>query len=227
MNMKSALLTAIVSLAACVASAQPTPPGAEGPDDEMALDGGGPRAPGGGGRMGPDGRMGQNGPMGMRGPRRGAGGPGEQEPALTEAQEQELLGFLKENAPKLYANLNAAKGDNPQMQKHRLSGLWKLYKNPEARENFVKHAKANEAVRDLAVQYKKAGEKEKAAVKEKLGKAVGELFDADLGSKELQIKRMQDDIAKFKEKIAKRRQLKDKIVARRVEQLTGEGDDWE
>jgi len=225
MNMKPWLLAAVVSLTACVASAQPTPPGADGPDDEMSPDGGGPRTPGGGGRMGP-GRMGQNGPMGMRGPRRG-GGPEEQAPALTEAQEQELLGFLKENAPKMYEHMNSAKGGNPQMQKQRLAGLWKVYKNPEARENFVKHGKANEAVRELTAQYKKAGEKEKAAVKEKLGKAVGELFDADLGGKELQIKRMQDDIAKFKEKIAKRRQLKDKIVARRVEKLTGEGDDWE
>lgn len=157
--------------------------------------------------------------MGPGGPLRG--------PAVTEDQERELLSFLKENAPKLHERLSAAKRDAPMMYHHRLPDLWQKYRDPEIRERFLKHAKALESVRELSAQYRQAAEKDKPAVKEKLVKAGSELFDADLANKELQLKKMQDDIAKLKEKIAKRRRLKDKIVAKRVEQLTGEDDDWE
>lgn len=228
MKTRTWLWTAILTMAAGVAWAQPAHPGGADGDsgDEMSMDDGpAQRGPRGGQPGGPQG--GPRGGQGMR-PGGGPGGPGGDAPALTEAQEKELTDFIKENDPKLHERLSAAGQEIPApMRRRRLAQMWKMYQDPEAKGLFVKRAKANASVRELVGQYKKAGEKEKPAIKEKLVKATGELFDADQGSKELQLKKMQDEIAKLKEKTAKRRSLKDKIVARRVEQLTGEGDDWQ
>ncbi|HBL15434.1 MAG TPA: hypothetical protein DD417_01365 [Elusimicrobia bacterium] len=217
MKTKECLWTVILALTAAAAWAQPTPPGAGG--DDMTMGEGAPGAPRGDRRMGPGG-------LGLR-PGGMPDGPRGPEPAVTEDQERELLAFLKENMPKLHDRLSKAKQDSPMMYHHRLPELWQKYKDPEIRERFLKHAKALEAVRELSAQYKQAAAKDKAAVKEKLAKAGSELFDADLSNKEHQLKKMQEDIAKLKEKIARRRQLKEKIVAKRIEQLTGEDDDWE
>jgi len=230
MKMRNWLWSAILMMAAGAAWAQPAPSGMEGgSDDEMSMDDGpsqrGPR------RGAPEGRQGQRkGPRGAQGMRAGgpmgAEGPGAEGPALTEAQEKELTDFLKEADPKMHERMSAGGREMPMMKRRRLAQLWKLYQDPESRALFVKRAKANASVRELAAQYRKAGEKEKPAIKAKLTTATGELFDVDQANKELQLKKMQDGISKLKEKTAKRRQLKDKIVARRVEQLTGEGDDW-
>lgn len=228
MKTRTWLWSAILVMAAGAAWAQPAHPDAGDGDlgDEMSMDEGprgGPRR--GGPRGGPG--MRPEGPMGMGGPEGRRGGPEAEGPALTEAQEKELTDFIKEAAPKMHEHMNAGGREMPMIRRRKLARLWKLYQDPEARALFVKNSKANAAVRELAAQYRKAGEKEKPAIKEKLVKAAGELFDADQGNKELQLKKMQEDIVKLKEKIAKRRQLKDKIVARRVEQLTGEEDDWQ
>ena len=220
MKTKEWLWTVILATAATAVWAQPAPPGADGPQDDMATADGAPGSPRGDRRMGPGGPLGMRGPGGMMDGPQGRG-------AVTEDQERELLSFLKENAPKLHERLSTAKHDAPMMYHHRLPELWQKYKDPEIRERFLKHAKALELVRELSAQYRQAAEKDKPALKEKLVKAGSELFDADLANKELQLKKMQEDIAKLKEKIAKRRRLKDKIVAKRVEQLTGEDDDWE
>ena len=233
MKTRAWLWTAVLTTAAGVAWAQPAhPDGTDGGlDDEMSMDDGpsqkGPRrGPPDGGRGGP--RGGPRGGQGMRpeGPM-GAGGPEAEGPALTEAQEKELTDFLKEADPKMHERMSAGDREKPMMRRRRLAQLWKLYQDPESRALFVKRAKANASVRELVAQHRKAGEKERPALKEKLAKAVGELFDADQGTKELQLKKMQEGISKLKDKIAKRRQLKDKIVGRRVEQLMGEDDDWQ
>jgi len=95
----------------------------------------------------------------------------------------------------------------------KLAGFWNMYKDPQAREHFVKTTRANHELRELAGQYKAASGKDKDALKEKIVKAVGVVFDLDVSQKELQIKRMQDEIASLKGKVAKRLQLKDKYVS--------------
>ena len=234
MKTRTWLWSAILTMAAGVAWAQPAHPGGADGDsgDEMSMEErpakndqqrGRRRGPQDGERGAPRGEKGMRpeGPMGM-------GGPGSDGPALTEAQEKELTDFLKETDPKMHERMSAAGQEMPApMRRRRLAQMWKMYQDPEAKGLFVKRAKANASVRELVGRYKKAGDKEKPAIKEKLVKATGEIFDADQGNKELQLKKMQDEITKLKEKIAKRRQMKDKIVARRVEQLAGEGDDWQ
>jgi len=168
----------------------------------------------------------------MAGRRRGPAGPGGPDafadPALTESQEGEVGDFIKANDPSMYERLNAAKSRNPRMYRRRMSGIWNtVHEDPEARAQLAKQFKANRLARDLAAQYSRADEKEKPDVKKKLDAAVGELFDADLSRKELQLKNMQANIVKLKEKISERRKMKDKIVASRVERLIGAGDEWE
>lgn len=181
----------------------------------------------GGPDMGPD--MG-----GPRGDRRGGGpgGPGAtgwgfMGPPPTEAQEKDLLEFLKGNEPALHAHLVESKAKLPDSYKRRLAEIWNMYRDPDTRDQFVKSNRAHRAVRDLMDQYKKADAKDKDALKAKLEKAVGELFDANLNEKELQVKKMQIEMSKLNEKIARRRQQKEKYVARHLEMLTGDDEDWQ
>ncbi|MBI3553033.1 MAG: hypothetical protein HY077_11010 [Elusimicrobia bacterium] len=149
------------------------------------------------------------------------------EATLNEAQEGELLAFIKANEPMMAEHLGRAKSEEPSMYHHKLAELWQMYKDPDVRQQFSKTMKANRASRELVEQYKKAEGADKAALKDKLTGAVGDQFDVDVAGKELQIKKMTTEIAKLKDKIGKRREQKDKYVAKRVEQMTSEGGDWE
>jgi len=110
MKKNACLWTAGLLLSAACAWAQPEPPGgddAEGPP-EMSQDM--PERPNAPGRqagargqaMGPRGQ--QMGPRGQMGP--GAGPMGQRGPKLTQAQETELLEFIKTNAPEIHERLS-------------------------------------------------------------------------------------------------------------------------
>ena len=213
------LWTVVLFLGTLSASAHQGP-GKDGPDGPPEMMGGqGPGGPG----MGPgEGGMGR----GPNGPRFGGPGGG-MEVELTDLQEKELLDFVKANDPFMAEHLAREKGQGPGYR-HQLFGLWRMYKDNADRERWVKQSKAHKDIRDLSAQFNKAADAEKPALKEKLKKSVGELFDADLADKTRQVEAMEAHAAKLKDKIAKRREAKERVVNQRVEQITGEGgEDWQ
>lgn len=216
----SCLWSVVLILGALSASAHKAPEagGPDGPPEMM----GGPA--GGGPEGGPrDGRIGPGG-EGFR-----SGGPGGgMDMELTEAQEKELLDFVKANDPIMAEHLARENGHGAPSYKHQIFGLWRMYKDSADRERWVKQARAHREIREISTQYNKAPDGEKPALKDRLKKAVGDLFDADLADKTRQVEAMEAHAATFKEKIAKRREAKDRMVNQRVEQITGEsGEDWQ
>lgn len=210
--------------------AQQAPASSGGPDGpaEMGEDRGPMSAPfPAGGTQMPEGMGPGQGWGGEPGAGRPHGRLGEpRELSLTDAQEKELRAFVKTNDPHMDENLTADKTKRPPFYRHQISGLWTMYMQPEGRQRWVKQVKARREVADLTAQYNLADDAGKPAVKEKLAKAVGELFDADLEEKGNQVHALETQAALLKDKIAKRAQAKDKIVAQRVDGLTGEADDW-
>lgn len=145
---------------------------------------------------------------------------------LTEAQEKELFDFLKTNSPGDYERISKARERREGWYRHRLWELWSVFKDPDSRARFVKLMKAHAQVRELAQKYRLANEKDKPEIKEKLGLAITEVFDLELARREADIKTMESQVEKLKKMVAKRREQKDQHVARRLDRITGEDDDW-
>ena len=81
----------------------------------------------------------------------------------------------------------------------------------------------------LALEYKSAPSSGKTKIKKDLQKNLGNLFDLKEMQRERQVKLLEEEIAKLKEKIATRKKNKDIIIRRRTEELLGEGKylEWE
>ncbi len=105
------------------------------------------------------------------------------------------------------------------------SGEW--VQDPDIRDSLAKEGKANREVHDLLSQYSKAQGKEKDAARSKLEKAVSALFDLEVAHKELEIKKMEEEVQHYRDQIAKGRQSKEKYVSQRMEQLAGGADTWD
>ncbi len=81
----------------------------------------------------------------------------------------------------------------------------------------------------LAIEYKSAASSEKTKIKTELQKNLSNLFDLKEMQRETEVKLLEEEIKKLKEKIATRKNSKDIIVRRRTEELLGEGKylEWE
>lgn len=148
-----------------------------------------------------------------------------EEPAPSEAEEREILDFVRGHDEEMAERISRLRRERPEMFRRRLREVSHMYRDPEIRERFVRQHKARREIHRLVQDYRKAQGKDKDAVKAKLHKALSELFDLDAGNKELQIKKMQEQIGKLREKIAQRRAKKDALVRKRLERLTGEEED--
>lgn len=99
-------------------------------------------------------------------------------------------------------------------------------RDPEARERIEKAMKLCRQVGELARKCKESGARDKDGAKAELKKALGELFDAELSNREHRAKKLQEDAARALESVSKGKANRDKLVARRLEQLI-EADGWE
>lgn len=150
-----------------------------------------------------------------------------EEPAPSESEEREVLDFVRGHDEQMAERLTHLRQEKPEMFRRRFREILRMYRDPEIRERFVKQHQTRREIRRLARDYREAKGKDKEAVKAKLEKALSDVFDLDLGNKELQIKKMQEQIAALKEKIAKRRAKKGELVRKRLDRMTGEDEDWD
>ena len=151
--------------------------------------------------------------------------PGASSP--TEAQESEILEFIGKNNAEMHNALSHARKENPDMFHQKMRELSGMYRDPEIREVFAKNMKVEMKVHKLADQLRQAQGAEKESLKKDLESALLEQFDAKLLAQETQIKKMQAEIGRLKERIAKRRSLKDQIVKKRLSEMSGDVDSWE
>jgi len=149
----------------------------------------------------------------------------EREEGVSPGEEEEILGFIKGHNSEMHDHLLAVRGRNPRGFRHKMREMRPMLKHPEARDRFVRNMKGELKVRKLAQAYRQGEDKE--AVKKELRAALGEQFDAKLSAHEARISIMQKEIESLKEKIQKRKGLKDKLVEKRLNELTGEEESWD
>ena len=145
----------------------------------------------------------------------------------TESEETEILGFLRENNPEMAKHLGEAKERNPEMFHHKITELAGMYRNPDMRQMFSRNMKAEGKVRKLSEAYRRAAAKERESMRSDLEAALGEQFDAKLAGHEMHLKKMQEELARQKERVAKRKGLKDQIVKKRLAELSGDVESWD
>ena len=97
----------------------------------------------------------------------------------------------------------------------------------ELRAKFDKVRALEGKIRDLGGKLSKAPETEKAAGKAEARKIVGELFDAKLDLDLAILTKTEKHVAEMKDKLAKRKENRERVIESRVARLTGEGDDWD
>lgn len=156
-------------------------------------------------------------------------GPPEAEGSFSPADEEKALGFVKENAPEMAQHLEKAKKENPEGYRQHMHGIVQMSRDPDMRQVFLRNMKSEQRVRKAsgALRHGQGGDKE--ALKKELEAALSEQFDAKLAQQELQLKKMETEIGRLKARIDKRRGLKEKIVKKRVGELSGddaEAWDW-
>ncbi|MBI5245236.1 MAG: hypothetical protein HY922_16360 [Elusimicrobia bacterium] len=142
--------------------------------------------------------------------------------------EEKAMEFARESfPPEMVKDIERLRQENPDKFRRRLHDMAPILRDPEAREMMKRNMKAEFAVRRLAQGIKKAQGAEKDALKKDLEKALAEEFDAKLAGHELKLKKMQEEISNLKARIEKRKGLKDKIVQKRLGEMTGEVETWD
>ena len=142
--------------------------------------------------------------------------------APTEAQQREVLEFIQQHNPEMAAHLNGMREREPDAFRRRIREIYRMYSQPEVRETWVRQQEAEQKVRSLADNYRKADAKQKEAVRPELEAALLDEFDAKVAEHELRVKKMQEEIGRLKDQIAKRKALKSQVVKKRFAEVVGE-----
>lgn len=150
---------------------------------------------------------------------------------LTPEEEQEALEFIRVHAPAKAKWLEKIKVKRPMLYKrmvrhilHRKKRLEMLKEtDPERYKLWQEQQELEMTSWELAEDYREAetdGEKEK--IDAKLKETLNTLFDLREKDKEFELQRLEKEIAKLKEIIAKRSGHKTEIIDRHMNELLGE-----
>ena len=151
--------------------------------------------------------------------------------AMGPEAEKEALDFLQIIAPFRVEELQALKQVNPpEFQqrvreildvKHRLDFAKK--NDPQRYELMLQETRMEQETQQRGEQYRRARtDEEKNRIGQELQQLLDRLFDVKEKNKELEIKRLEEQLAKLKNTIAERKKNKSQIVAARMEELTDE-----
>ena len=179
--------------------------------------------PGMGGGMG----MGHGGMMRNKMCRPGMGGPG-----FMAMPPEKTLAEIKKYDPDFAKKVEAMRDSEPAkyMMVMQMAGralfAAKMDQNENMERDAVKDLSLDFQSRELSLQYSKASDADKNAVKAKLRAVLSDLFDVKSRIQEQRVKRMQADIARLQKRLDVRKANKGKIVDLRLDQLTGEGFGW-
>jgi hypothetical protein len=100
--------------------------------------------------------------------------------------------------------------------------------DPETRALEEKEQKLDEDVQKTADQYKSATDKEeRAKLKKQLEELAGQQFDIRQQFRGLEVKHLENELARIRDSIQKRTENREQIIKRRVAQLVHEEEDLE
>lgn len=99
--------------------------------------------------------------------------------------------------------------------------------DPAMKEKFEAMQAAQDKVRELTKKLRKAKDSEKAALKKDAKAALERLFDARLAMEQSMVDKMSEHLAEKKEKLAKKKAAKDKLIEERLDKLTGDAPSWD
>lgn len=99
--------------------------------------------------------------------------------------------------------------------------------DPALKEAREKHKAAQEKIHALRPKIRDAKEADKPALRKDAKAAVGELFDAKLAMEGAMLERMSKHLAQKKDKLAKRKEAREKLVQERADQLMGDAPSWD
>ncbi|HBL15931.1 MAG TPA: hypothetical protein DD417_04005 [Elusimicrobia bacterium] len=103
-----------------------------------------------------------------------------------------------------------------------------MAEDPEVRKVMQAREETRMTVKKLMKGYR--GEKDakkKEEIKGELKQALDRAFDADLAAQGLRIKKMEEELGKLKERIGKRKGMKQKIIDKKLGELSGDEEGWE
>ena len=154
---------------------------------------------------------------------------------LSSEDEQE---YLKNIDSDLKLKLQQIKEFNQQkyveyLQELRWRGMELSYMHMGKEKEMIKREQQiveyNILTESLAIEYQKASSAEKEKIKKELEKNLNNLFDLKEMQRESEVKVLEAEIKKLKQKIASRKNNKNTIIRRRTEELLGEEKylDWE
>ena len=147
---------------------------------------------------------------------------------LSSEDEQE---YLKNIDSDLKLKLQQIKQFNQQkyveyLQELRWRGMELSYMHMGKEKEMIKREQQiveyNILTESLAIEYQKASSAEKEKIKKELEKNLNNLFDLKEMQRESEVKVLEVEIKKLKQKIASRKNNKSTIIRRRTEELLGE-----
>jgi len=142
----------------------------------------------------------------------------------------EMMEPIRNADPEAHEFLMQKLAHNPDAVKKRMRGLPPpalLKRYPEARASFIRVIKAEMRAHRLAASFRGADAKNRAGIRQELRTALGELFDARVAGNETRIQIMQKETVRLKEQLEKRRGMRDKLVDKRLAELTSDEEGWD
>jgi hypothetical protein len=148
--------------------------------------------------------------------------------------DQELIEFLEKFDPERLEWMKHLKEMEPdtyfrvlEETKREMMKLKELReRDPERFEQIMIERRMETEIKELSSQYRKSQDsEEKEGLKKQIKAKLEKLFDLREKQREAEIKRIEQELTKLKEKMKIRKANRDKIIERRQKELLGEEDD--
>jgi len=148
--------------------------------------------------------------------------------------DEETEKLLKELDPERLERLNHLREVDPpaymrlleETQRERIKLRELKERDPQRYEQVIQERKMETEIKGLAGQYRKSQDNsEKEELKKQIKTKMEKLFDLREAQREIEIKRLEEQLTKLREKMKVRKANRDKIIERRQRELIGEDDD--
>lgn len=146
--------------------------------------------------------------------------------------EEKTLVIIKKHDPEFYDEIRELKAENPQnyfviiKASLRLLRAAEMAKKTDLEKDVVEGIKLEYETRRLAGEYKEASSSEKGKIRERINDKFSRLFDLREKGNKVKIEMMEKHIKEMKERLADRKEHKNEIVKRRVDELLGKKFRW-
>lgn len=148
----------------------------------------------------------------------------------------EVIKFLKSFNPGRAEELQHLQKENPrefrevlQHASHEMMELKELKKHdPKRFKAICQRNQLEHKSHKLAEKYRHSdNKKDKERIKKELRKILPRIFDIQKKARMQDVQRMEKELRQLKEKMARRKKIRQQLIEERLKQLTGEKEEWE